>query len=140
MVDVIDGLTLRYELRAGTTTVTVEGSLDAHDRGILREGLDLARMLRPSGPIVIDLDRVDRLPLVALVILRQAGDDARRHGRKVSPRNLHHETIVDPGRVRILAAAPVAAGSSTPAGRSACRFRRPRRSSIRSVADGVAAG
>jgi anti-anti-sigma regulatory factor len=99
----MDGLTLRYELRAGTTTVTVEGSLDARNCETLRDGLGLARMLRPSGPIVIDLDRVDDLAVAALVILREASDDARRDGRAMSLRNLHQENVTDPGSVRILA-------------------------------------
>lgn len=102
----MDGLTLQFELRAGTTTVTVEGVIDAQDCGTLRDGLGLARMLRPSGPIVIDLDRVERLAVAALVILRRAGDDARSAGRKMSLRNLHQENVTDPGSVRMLTGTP----------------------------------
>lgn len=102
----MDGLTLRYELRAGTTTVTVEGSIDAQDCGTLRDGLELARMLRRSGPIVIDLDGVDRLAVAAVLILREAGDDARRGGRDLSVRNLRQENVTDPGSVRMLARTP----------------------------------
>jgi anti-anti-sigma regulatory factor len=98
----MDGLTLRYELRASTTTVTVEGSIDARDCETLRDGLEVARMLRRSGPIVIDLDRVDRLALAALAILRDAGVEARRGGRDLSVRNLHQENVTDPGSVRTL--------------------------------------
>jgi anti-anti-sigma regulatory factor len=98
----MDGLTLRYELRAGTTTVTVEGSIDAQDCGTLRDGLELAGMLRRSGPIVVDLGRVDRLALAALLILREAGDDARRKRREFSVRNLHQENVTDPGSIRTL--------------------------------------
>jgi anti-anti-sigma factor len=100
----MDGLTLQYELRAGTTTVTVEGFLDAQSCETLRDGLDLARMLRPTGPIVVDLDRVEHLALAALVILRRATDDARRDGRAMTLRNLHQERVTDPGSVRVLAA------------------------------------
>lgn len=102
----MDGLTLRYELRAGTTTVTVEGSIDAQDCDTLRDGMELARTLRRSGPIVIDLDRVGRLAVAALVILRLAGEDARRCGRELSVRNLHQENVTDPGSVRILTGTP----------------------------------
>jgi anti-anti-sigma regulatory factor len=105
-VDVMDGLTLRYELRSGTTTVTVEGSVDAQGCETLRDGLGLAQMLRRSGPIVIDLDRVDRLALAALMILREARDEARRRGRELSVRNLHQENVTDPGSIRILAGTP----------------------------------
>jgi len=102
----MDGLTLRYELRSGTTTVTVEGSIDAQGCETLRDGLELAQMLRRSGPIVIDLDRVDRLALAALMILREARDEARRRGRELSVRNLHQENVTDPGSIRTLAGTP----------------------------------
>ena len=101
----MDGLTLQFELRAGTTTMTVEGDVDAENCETLRDGLDLARTLRPSGPIVVDLDRVGRLAVAALVILRGASDDARRDGRAMSLRNLHQENVTDPGSMRILAGA-----------------------------------
>ena len=99
----MDGLTLRYELRAGTTAVAVEGSIDADDCETLRDGLELALMLRRSGPVVIDLDRVERLAVAALMILREASADARRGGRDMVLRNLHQERVTDPGSVRILA-------------------------------------
>jgi anti-anti-sigma regulatory factor len=101
MADVMDGLTLRYELRAGRTMMTVEGAIDAQNCETLRDGLDLARMLRPIGPIIIDLDRVERLAVAGLMIIREATADARRGGREVSVRNLHQETITDPASIRI---------------------------------------
>jgi anti-anti-sigma regulatory factor len=101
----MDGLTLRYELRAGTTTMTVEGAVGAQNCNTLRDGLDLARSLRRSGPIVIDLGRVDSLAVAALVIIRRSAEDARRGGRQVLVRNLRQETVTDPGSVRVLTAA-----------------------------------
>lgn len=102
----MDALTFQYEQRAGTTTMTIQGSVRAEDCGTLRDGLDLACMLHPSGPILIDLGRVERLAVAALVILDQASESARRKGRVVSVRNLHHEHITDPASLRVLAAAP----------------------------------
>jgi anti-anti-sigma regulatory factor len=83
--------------------MTVEGTVDAPHCATLRDGLDFARTLRPSGPIVVDLDGVDRLALAALVVLDRAAVDARRSGRDLTVRNLHQERITDPGSLRILA-------------------------------------
>ena len=96
------GLTLEYRLKAAVTTMTVEGTIDAPDCATLRDGLDLARSLRPSGPIVVDLTGVDRLALAALVILDRAAADARRAGRVLSVRNLRQENITDPMSLALL--------------------------------------
>ena len=96
------GLTLEYRLKAAVTTMTVQGTIDAPDCMTLREGLDFARSLRPSGPIIVDLGGVDRLALAALVIINHAAADARRAGRALSVRNLRQENIIDPGSLRIL--------------------------------------
>jgi anti-anti-sigma regulatory factor len=98
----MDGITLRYELKAGTTTVNVDGSIEVQHCETLRDGLDFARALRTTGPIVVDLAGVDQLALAALVILYRAADDARRAGREVSVRNLRQEHITDPRSVGLL--------------------------------------
>jgi anti-anti-sigma regulatory factor len=97
-----EGLTLEYRLKTAETTVTVVGAIDAPDCATLREGLDFARSLRPSGPIVVDLGGVDSLALAALVILDRAAADARRAGRVLSVRNLHQENITDPASLAVL--------------------------------------
>jgi hypothetical protein len=97
-----DNLTLQYQLKAGATTMTVVGTVAARDCTRLWEGLELARSLRPTGPIVVDLAGVDSLALAALVILDRAATDARRAGRAMSVRNLRQENITDPGSLRIL--------------------------------------
>jgi anti-anti-sigma regulatory factor len=97
-----EGLTLEYHIKAAVTTITVEGRIDAPECTALRDGLDFARSLRSSGPIVVDLARVDSLALAALVILDRAAADARRAGRVLSVRNLHQENITDPGSLALL--------------------------------------
>lgn len=99
-----DSLTLQYQLKAGSTTMTVEGTVAAQDCARLWEGLELARALRPNGPIVVDLGGVDHLALAALVILDRAATEARRAGRALSVRNLRQENITDPGSLRSLPA------------------------------------
>ena len=129
-----DGLTLEYHLKAGATMVTVEGAVGALDCTRLQEGLDLARCLRPSGPIVVDLSGVDSLALAALVILDRAATDARRAGRALSVRNLRQENITDPGSLRVLECAQDDSGPLVPAspGPPALGARAPtRRRSIR---------
>jgi anti-anti-sigma regulatory factor len=98
----MNGLTLEYHLKAGSTTVTIEGTVSALNCVLLREGLDLARSLRSTGPIVVDLAGVDSLALAALVILDRAAAEARRAGRPLSVRNLRQEYITDPGSLRVL--------------------------------------
>jgi anti-anti-sigma regulatory factor len=100
------GLTLEYRLKAAVTTMTVEGTIDAPDCMTLREGLEFARSLRRSGPIVVDLGGVDSLALAALVVLDRAAADARRAGRALTVRNLRQERITDPGSLRILESKP----------------------------------
>jgi anti-anti-sigma regulatory factor len=100
----MNGLTLQYHLKAGSTTMTVEGTVSAPDCARLREGLDLARSLRSTGPIVVDLAGVDSLALAALVILNRAVTEARRAGRTLSVLNLRQEHITDPGSLRVLEA------------------------------------
>jgi hypothetical protein len=97
-----EGLTLEYRLKASVTTVTLDGTIDAEDCAILRDGLDFARTLRPSGPIVVDLGRVGSIALAALVILDRAAADARRAGRVLSVRNLRQENITDPWSLALL--------------------------------------
>jgi anti-anti-sigma regulatory factor len=79
------GLTLRCEVRGTTTVLSVFGSLDVQQCGQLRDGLELARLLRGRGPIQIDLDRVDRLSTAAALVLIQAMDEVTRAGRPLRP-------------------------------------------------------
>jgi anti-anti-sigma regulatory factor len=95
-------LTLRYDIRGASTVVVVEGSVDARRCRTLRDGLEMACMLRGSGPIVVDLERVDRLAAVALLILRRATDEALRAGRTLTVRHLRQEAVDDPSSVRLL--------------------------------------
>jgi anti-anti-sigma regulatory factor len=97
-----EGLTLEYRLKSAVTTVTVVGTIDAPDCPTLRDGLDFARSLRSSGPIVVDLGGVDRIALAALVILDRAAADARRAGRVLCVRNLRQENITDPLSLALL--------------------------------------
>jgi hypothetical protein len=62
----------------------------------------MARMLRPRGPIVVDVGGVDRLAAVALLILHRAVEDARRAGRTLTVRHLRPETVHDLCSVRVL--------------------------------------
>jgi anti-anti-sigma regulatory factor len=94
-------LRLRCDVTGTTTVVTVEGTADARRCDTLRDGLEMATMLRPRGPIVIDLGGVDRLAAVALLILRRAADDARRAGRTLTVRRLRQEIVDDPASVRL---------------------------------------
>jgi len=95
-------LTLRCDFNGTTTTVVVEGSVEAHCCQALHDGLEMARMLRPRGPIVVDLGGVDRLAAVALLIFHRAADDARRAGRALTVRQLRPEIVHDPCSVRLL--------------------------------------
>jgi len=95
-------LTLRYDIHGAHTVMAVEGSVEADRCGTLCDGLEMARMIRASGPIVVDLGEVDRLAAVALLILRRAADDARRTGRALTVRHLRQEVVDDPRSVRLL--------------------------------------
>jgi len=108
-------LTLQCAVDHGTTVLTVAGAVEAHRCWSLRDGLEMALSLRPKGPIVVDLARVDWLAAAAVLILRRAADDARRAGRSLTVRHLRQETIRDPRSVQLcrdLWADP--AGGSTP--------------------------
>jgi len=127
-------LTLQYHIKAGSTTMMVEGRVGARDCATLRDGLDLARSLRSTGPIVVDLAGVDSLALAALLILDRAAAEARRAGRALSVRNLRQENITDPGSLRVLECAQDDSGPLVPAspGPPALGARAPtRRRSIR---------
>ncbi|HEU4421498.1 MAG TPA: STAS domain-containing protein [Pilimelia sp.] len=95
-------LTLRFDLNGATTTVIVEGSVEAHHCRALSDGLEMAGMLRPRGPIVVDVGGVDRLAAAALAVLRRAADDARRTGRALTVRHLRPDAVHDTCSVRLL--------------------------------------
>lgn len=95
---------LRFDFRvtrSGTTKLAISGTVEPHRCRILRDGVEMATALRAKGPVVIDLAGVDRLAGAALLILRGAADQAARHGRKFSVRNLRQEVLSDTRGVRL---------------------------------------
>lgn len=81
--------------RSGTTRLAISGGVEAHRCGFLRDGVEMAAALRTKGPVVVDLAGVDRLPGAALLILWGAAEQAARHGRRFSVRNLRREVLTD---------------------------------------------
>ncbi len=81
--------------RSGTTRMAISGGVEAHRCGLLRDGVDMATALRAKGPVVLDLAGVERLPGAALLILWGAAEQAARHGRRFSVRNLRREVMSD---------------------------------------------
>jgi anti-anti-sigma factor len=77
-------LSIRCEVRARTTVVTVRGTVDEAHCDKFAEGLEMARMMRGRGPILVDLSGVDRLGSAAMRCLVRALRDAEQSGRALT--------------------------------------------------------
>lgn len=77
-------LTITCEVRARTTVVRVRGALGEADGGQFTEALEMARMIRGHGPILVDLSGVDRLGSAAMRPLVRAMREAERSGRQLT--------------------------------------------------------
>lgn len=87
-VIVVDELRIEYEVHGRTTVVALRGTVDAERTPRLRDAVAAARNLRRDGPIVVDVQAVDRLaPQAAVSLLREAKDTARSK-RPVTVRGL----------------------------------------------------
>jgi anti-anti-sigma regulatory factor len=89
------GLTVKCTVAGGATRLAVRGSVDAPQCQALRDALEMARMVRRDGPIVVDLGAADYLAAPALDVLRGAADDAVREHRTMVFRNLRAEAVQD---------------------------------------------
>jgi anti-anti-sigma regulatory factor len=77
-----------------TTVLAVRGSVGPDRCDLLHDMLDMCRGLRDRGPIVIDLAEAGRLSPAAVLLLRQAAEDARSAGRPLRLQNLSpHATM-----------------------------------------------
>jgi anti-anti-sigma regulatory factor len=123
----VDGLTARVEGDVSGTVLSLYGTLDTAQSGMLRELLDMAYALRHRGPIVVDLAGVNRLGADALVILRRAADQASRAGRSLTIHSVRTDQLADPRGARLLRALwPGVTDAPTPPHRPSRRSR-PRR-------------
>lgn len=94
-------LTVSCKVDGRATVLTVEGRVEAHDCRIVREALEMARTLRRSGPIAVDLGSAEHLPVAALLMLRRAGDEAIREGRRLTVRKLDPSILSDSRGARL---------------------------------------
>lgn len=87
-VENVDELTIEYEIRGRTTVVALRGNLDPAPTRRLRDAVEAARMLRPEGPIVVDLAAVNRIPPDAAVALLREAKETEHSPRPMTVRGL----------------------------------------------------
>jgi anti-anti-sigma regulatory factor len=94
----VDELTMTYEVRRHTTIMKVAGVVDADRSTDIDDGLEVARTLRPRGPIVIDLSGVEAIAASALLSLMRAVQESERADRPLTVRGLFPAKILT-GRI-----------------------------------------
>jgi anti-anti-sigma regulatory factor len=90
----VDELTMTYEVRRHTTIMKVSGVVDADRSTDLDDGLEVARTLRPRGPIVVDLSGVEEFGASALLSLMRAVQETQRADRPLTVRGLFPAKIL----------------------------------------------
>jgi anti-anti-sigma regulatory factor len=106
-------LTVHCTVTYGTATIAVRGRVAASRCHVLRDTLEIARVIG-CGPIVVDLTNAEHIAAAAAVVIRQAAANARRDHRVFTVRNLRANAVMNRRAARILHGLTVGADGRRP--------------------------